>query len=65
MKINDKVIVERQIGKKGTKKNVCGVINRFSDIITIKGENTAYVNYNNHTDGYYYPLSKIKLCERT
>jgi hypothetical protein len=61
MKINDRVVVERQVGKNGLKIKTFGIIKKFSNIITIGGEYTAFVNYDNSDEGYYYPLSKIEL----
>lgn len=59
MNIKDKVTVIRQVGENGIKEKVTGVIEKFSNIITINSEVTAYVKYDNYDGGYYYPLSKI------
>lgn len=64
IKEGDKVVVPRQIGKNGTAVDINGVIKHFSSTITIGGERTAYVECDDEQagQGYWYPLSKIKIA---
>lgn len=57
--VGDKVKVIRKVGPNDTGTWVTGTINYFSGTITIGGEQTAHVLYDDGGD-YYHPLSKIK-----
>ena len=61
-KIGDKVKVMRQIGKDGVPELATGVIDGFSDVITIGGEKTAIIKYDDGNSPYWHPLSKIELA---
>lgn len=61
LKEGDRVKVMRQIGKRGTPTEVTGTIERFMSIITIGGERTALVKYDDGQPSYAHPISNIKL----
>ena len=62
LKVGDNVIVMRQIGKNGPREEVTGVIERFTNGITIRGQLTAVVKYDdNKCDPYVHPIPEIKL----
>lgn len=62
LKIDDKVMVLKQVGKNGTPIQQRGKILNFSNIILVDGEQTAYIQYIDG-GGYFYPLSKIKKID--
>lgn len=59
LKKDDKVKVLRKIGPNDPGTEVTGTINYFSETVTIAGEPTAHIIYDDG-GGYYHALSKIK-----
>jgi hypothetical protein len=59
LRVGDKVKVMRQIGKLGIPTEVTGVIERFMNIVTIGGEKTASIKYDDGEGSYCHALSKI------
>jgi hypothetical protein len=59
LRVGDKVKVMRQIGKLGTPTEVTGFIERFMNIVTIGGEKTALIKYDDGEVSYCHALSKI------
>lgn len=60
LKEDDRVEVIRQVGKNGASEKVTGLVKRLSSTVTIGGEATAYVEYDDGQDGYWHPISKCK-----
>lgn len=60
LKVGDRVEVERKRKKDAIPEKATGTIHRISHTITIGGEPTAYIDYDDGVDSYWCPLSKIK-----
>lgn len=60
LSVGDKVKVLRKTGPNDAGTEVTGVIEMFSSVVTIEGEATAHIKYDDTGDGYYHRLSKIK-----
>jgi len=60
LSVGDRVKVIRKKGPSDQGTEVTGIIELFSSIVTIGGEQTAHVKYDDTGDGYYHPLSKIR-----
>jgi hypothetical protein len=63
MKKNDPVKVMRQIGKNGQPELVTGKIISFSGTITIDGEPTAVIQYDDNGEKYWHKTSEIQLFQ--
>lgn len=59
-KEGDKVSVMKQIGKDGIPQKTEGILERFSQTITVNGKPTAYVKFSDKKgDSYYYPIDEL------
>jgi hypothetical protein len=61
MEIGSEVIVNRHIGKDGKPTLTKGVIERFSQTITVKGKPTAVVKFDDDKERYWFPLDEIQV----
>ena len=61
LKIGSKVIVNRQIGKDGIPTPTIGTIERFSQIVLVKGKPTAVVRFKGTKEKYWFPIDEIEF----